>query len=167
MLNLKINLLFFLFTLMIASCNSITKENKAISGIDEMQWMLGEWKQIITDPAHLYLENWERLNDSTYAGTSAMLDGADTLFSESIQIRFSKKGAPVYSTNVYNGKSSHQVVFILIESSDKKLVFENKQNDFPQRVIYYQTPSDSLIAIINGNENGKFKEQYFSMGRNK
>lgn len=154
-------ILIFLF----ASCNNVPKETKSESNIDTYQWMLGDWIQFIADTTAIYKEKWEKLNDSTYLGSSVMMDGSDTLFSESVQLKTRASGAPVYSTTVFEGKSSHQVDFTLIESGDKRAVFENKENDFPQRVIYYQSGADSLIAIINGNENRQFKEQYFSMGR--
>jgi hypothetical protein len=157
----------FILNFLFVSCNNAPKETKSESNIDVFQWILGDWVQSITDTTMIYNEKWEKLNDSTYTASSEMMNGSDTLFSESVQLKTRASDAPVYSTTIHEGKSLHRVDFILVESGDKKAVFENKENDFPQRVIYFKSGSDSLIAITNGTENGLFKEQYFSMGRKK
>jgi hypothetical protein len=43
--------------------------------------------------------------------------------------------------------------FTLVDCGDRSVVFENKQHDFPQRVIY-RRESDQLIARIEGTIGG-------------
>jgi len=47
------------------------------------------------------------------------------------------------------------------------MTFENKDHDFPQRIIYKNTGQDSLYARVEGNDKGKFRKEEFAMRRNK
>ena len=45
--------------------------------------------------------------------------------------------------------------FKLVESKDKRVVFENKQHDFPKRILYWLTPDGALHARIEGDPGDK------------
>jgi hypothetical protein len=45
--------------------------------------------------------------------------------------------------------------FCAIEMSDRRVVFENKEHDFPQRVLYWLDDEGRLHARIEGSEGGK------------
>jgi hypothetical protein len=45
--------------------------------------------------------------------------------------------------------------FKLIEQSNKRVVFENTEHDFPRRIIYWMTDDGSLHAKIEGTLGGK------------
>lgn len=44
--------------------------------------------------------------------------------------------------------------FAAIEADDQHVVFENRKNDFPQRILY-QREKDALLATIEGEIDGK------------
>ena len=48
--------------------------------------------------------------------------------------------------------------FRLIELKNKRVVFENPEHDFPQRIIYWLGDDGALHAKIEGTENGKSAE---------
>jgi hypothetical protein len=52
-----------------------------------------------------------------------------------------------------------------VKVNDNQAIFENPQNDFPQRVIYQRTIDGSLLASLEGTESGKAKRVDFAMKR--
>jgi hypothetical protein len=45
--------------------------------------------------------------------------------------------------------------FKLVEHAEKRVVFENKDHDFPQRILYWIDADGSLAARIEGTLGGK------------
>jgi hypothetical protein len=45
--------------------------------------------------------------------------------------------------------------FKLVELAEKKVVFENKEHDFPQRILYWLDESGAMHARIEGPRGGK------------
>jgi len=46
-------------------------------------------------------------------------------------------------------------VFHSVDVAAGRVVFENREHDFPQRVGYQQTAPDGLTAWVEGNDHGK------------
>ena len=59
-------------------------------------------------------------------------------------------------------KNQKIALFAIVEYSPKKITFENKEHDFPQRIIYEFHKCGKLTAAIEGNVNGKCKRTEFS-----
>jgi hypothetical protein len=55
--------------------------------------------------------------------------------------------------------------FLSIELTASKVVFENREHDFPQRVGYERTAPDTLSAWIDGTINGKARRVEFPYKR--
>jgi hypothetical protein len=55
------------------------------------------------------------------------------------------------------------VMFTLIESEPGVWIFENKEHDFPQRVVYSQKTDGSLFAWIEGEQKGQFMKDEYAM----
>jgi hypothetical protein len=49
----------------------------------------------------------------------------------------------------------------LINSEENKFIFENKEHDFPQRIIYHFTSEKILNASIEGEAGGTLKRKEF------
>jgi hypothetical protein len=56
-----------------------------------------------------------------------------------------------------------RVSFPLKDSFGGKLIFENKEHDFPQRVIYERKDPGLLLAAIEGTYKGKEEREEFQM----
>lgn len=54
--------------------------------------------------------------------------------------------------------------FKMIEMAANKVVFENPEHDFPQRIIY-EREGDTLTARIEGTQNGEPHHQQWSWQR--
>ncbi|MES2558314.1 MAG: DUF6265 family protein [Bacteroidota bacterium] len=124
--------------------------------------LLGNWQNQF--PEGVAAESWEQLNDSTYAGKSFVVMGADTVSSETLVLQ--QRGKEVlYIPTVKDQNNGESVSFLLTSLNDKQLVFENPKHDFPQKISYTFISNDSVVAEISGNIDGKPKAEQFPMKR--
>jgi hypothetical protein len=153
--------------IIICSCKNSTNTNdenseNQLPDIDRMEWLLGSWKSI-TDEDQLF-EIWTKENDTVYNGKSIMIVGNDTVFTETISLQ--RIGNDLfYFPTVRDHNNGRAITFKLISAKDDIFVFENKEHDFPQRIIYRNPYPDSLYARIEGEEKGVFRHQEFNLVR--
>lgn len=142
----------------LASCN-----NKTYPELDKAKWLLGNWEHII--PEGRFTESWEEENDSVYAGKSFFITAAkDTTFAEYIQLT-EDDGKLKYIVSVKGQNGEEPVAFTLTQASDRQLVFENPQHDFPDKIIYRKISADSVVAEISGLQNGRPSAEVFPLER--
>jgi hypothetical protein len=67
----------------------------------------------------------------------------------------------------YEAHPSQQpsAVFLSTEATDARVVFENPDHDFPQRVGYERQGVDGLLAWIEGSQNGRTRRVEFPYRR--
>ncbi len=58
-----------------------------------------------------------------------------------------------------------RTLFVLVALGGSSVVFENPAHDFPQRISYRRTETDSLIAQIEGTINGRERVVRFPYAR--
>jgi hypothetical protein len=116
----------------------------------------GLWKMEIEN-AEIY-EEWQLVNKNELIGTSYSLENGIKIINENLWIKkFMDKWAYIAVT-----ANEDITLFPLVEHSPKKLIFENKEHDFPQRIIYEFHKDGKLTAAIEGNVNGGLKRKEFS-----
>jgi hypothetical protein len=130
--------------------------------LNQLEWLLGSWANL-SDEGNFY-ENWARTNDSVFTAFSYMTISGDTVFSESVTLEMLGNDL-LYIVSVADQNDAKPVSFKLVSSNKGEFVFENKEHDFPQRIIYKNPTPDSLHAMIEGMINGKFSRQDFPMKR--
>lgn len=145
-------ILFFLIAMFVSA--------NARAQIDKAGWLLGQW-QNKTARGVMY-ERWTKADDSTFHGKSFYLNGADTVVTETIQIR-QRGGILYYVPTVKNQNNGQAVSFKLSTISENTLVFENPQHDFPQKISYTLLNKESLLAEIAGTVNGQHRARQFPM----
>jgi hypothetical protein len=152
---------FILYIILVSACGGTKLEkhtNDSSYKINMPQWLLGNWQDTSTQ-AHLY-ENWQLVNDSTYNAISCVTIKGDTVFNEKVVLQ-QRNNCLTYNVKV---KKQASVSFVLVSNNTSKAqIFENKNNGFPQQIIYTHPTSDSLVASITGTDNGKFKQEFFKM----
>ena len=133
---------------------------KSISELTELEWVLGKWQ---VNESRSY-EEWEKVNKDLYRGKGYKVRKNDTLITETIDLV--KRGDAIfYIPSVSDQNEGKPVEFKLISKKEEELIFENKEHDFPQRIIYIKT-SDSLIdARIEGIKQGFFSEVKFKLNK--
>ena len=114
--------------------------------------LCGDWR--IQASGGVMYESWKNVSASEMQGRSYKLNGKDTITFETVKLAKLSEGI-FYIPIVSNENDGKPVPFRLISSADKKYVFENKEHDFPQRIVYHLITKDSVHAWIEGTQNGK------------
>lgn len=99
-------------------------------------------------------EEWQVSGDNQLTGRRYKINNNDTMVLENVVI--SLQGNAIFYTPVVRDQNNQQPVpFKLISYNNNKYVFENKEHDYPQRVIYELTSANDLRARIEGRKGGK------------
>ena len=114
--------------------------------------LTGDWR--IQASRGVMYESWKNLSAGEMQGRSYKLNGKDTIVFENVRLAKRSEGI-FYIPVVSNENDGKPVPFRLISTADKKYVFENKEHDYPQRIIYHLITKDSVHAWIEGTQNGK------------
>lgn len=139
------------------SCLSDESQNdsgdeKVNATLEPVIWLEGTWVNESTfgfkqPPQYLY-ESWEVFPDSI-SGIGYNVQGEDTTITERIAIMV------VNNKLTYVARPNNQamVTFTLTHSASNEWIFENKANDFPQKLVYKKLPNDSLSVTLEGVQN--------------
>jgi hypothetical protein len=136
------------------------------SDLQDLQWLVGQWKDQLGK--NTYYESWKSTNYGTLEGSASMVNPqGKTILTEVLRIE--KIGSHVvYIAAV---KKNQPVLFTLIDTSEEnnkpKWLFENREHDFPQRIIYTRESPDSLVARVEGVHKGKKEKEEFRLIREK
>lgn len=161
----KINLfvLLTIISIVLFSCKKeITLEAKNYDKINQLTWLLGEWKNTTTESD--FTEKWTQKTDSSYTGKSYVLVGKDTVFNENVVLE-QRNDSLFYNVSVKNEVTSETISFYMTKSDNKQLIFENPKHDFPTKIVYNKISKDSIFAEIFGKQDGKEVKEVFPMKR--
>lgn len=139
-------------------------DNNEKDKIKTAHWLLGQWETKSEDGT--LTETWKKANDSTYNGHSFFLKGKDTIHYETIVLQQIEEQLS-YNANVRGQNDDKPVAFLLTETKENQLVFENPAHDYPQKISYTQVSKDSLVAEISGIQSGKPSSEKYVMLRTK
>jgi len=152
------------------SCGTKTEKKspdpspRTYTQLQKAAWLAGTWEN--ATPEGTLTESWSWQNDSVMSGASYFINGKDTFSSETI--RLEQSGTEVYYIpTVKDQNAGKPVKFRLTSSTDKMLVFENPEHDFPKKITYNHVNDSSLVAEISGTVNGELHAEQFPMWRKK
>ena len=146
--------------LVLASCKE--DKSRTYEKINAANWLLGNWESKSVEGN--LTESWKKANDSTFQATSYFIKEKDTLHFETIILK--QKGEKVtYYATVQGQNEDKPIAFKLKTASEKELLFENLQHDYPQIINYTPITADSLVVKISGMQQGKPSSEQFSMTR--
>lgn len=152
----KITLLMLLAV--VVSCQK--KESVEKDKIKIADWLIGNWEN--KSPDGLLTEDWQKVNDSTFSATSYFIKGKDTLHFEKIVL--SQKGEKLTYSATVNGQNNDKAIdFPSTSETATKLVFENPQHDYPQKITYTKGANNTLTAEVTGKLQGKLTTERFIM----
>lgn len=116
----------------------------------------GKWKMDV-DESEVF-EFWEIVSDTELFGSSYILENGEKYISENMYL---KKFADQWAY-VAIPEDQTMTLFVLVDYSSKKFVFENLEHDFPQRIIYEFHKDGKMTAAIEDSENSENKRMEFS-----
>ena len=117
--------------------------------IADLAWMAGSWAG---ESRGIQMEeHWTKHLGNSMVGVHRDVGKGRTMLFEFLRIE--QQGDRIVYLSMPNGRSP-ATPFPLKEMSGTRVVFENPQHDFPQRIIYWKDGND-LRARIEGTMNGK------------
>jgi hypothetical protein len=151
-------LLLLLFT----ACATPSFAQWTYKDFRKLENLEGSW-EMKTDKGYIQ-EKWTRVDDSTFEGKNYSITRGVVILEERMKIVQTNEGIFFIATVTYQNKGL-PVSFKLISIKNNEFVFENKEHDFPQQVMYHVKSDDNLFAFINGNTEKGFKKIDFSFYR--
>ncbi|MBN8702858.1 MAG: hypothetical protein J0M08_07320 [Bacteroidetes bacterium] len=121
---------------------------------NRFDWLIGTWHS--TMDGSPFTEIWLK-KENTYYGKAFILNNTDTVFSETLRIeKIDNHWVFIASIN-----HSAPTLFTLIENDTNTLIFENKEHDFPNKVVYENKGHKNMIAWIEGKVKGETKKEEY------
>ncbi|TRW27418.1 hypothetical protein FMM05_01915 [Flavobacterium zepuense] len=143
--------------------NTNTSEDKSVTAnVQNASWLIGNWGNTLPDGS--FIEKWTKESDSVYKAESYFIANNDTLFSEYVTLG-KINDTLAYTVTVPDQNNEKPVSFKLTSMSGDKMVFENPQHDYPNKIEYTKINADSIVAVISGAKKGKQASETFAMAR--
>jgi len=130
----------------------------AATELSDLGWMAGNWTGV-QDGIEME-ESWLAPKGGSMLGVHRDIRNGRTVSFEFFRIEATAEGITYWASP--RGKPA--TPFHLVESSGQRVVFENAQHDFPQRIIYWLA-GDKLHAKIEGLLKGKPAAEEWSWQR--
>jgi uncharacterized protein YfiM (DUF2279 family) len=124
-------------------------QGAAVTDLSKLAWLAGHWTG--TDQGIEMEEHWLAPKANTMMGLHRDVKGGRTISFEFLRIEATADGITYWASP--RGKPA--TPFRLKEAQDKRVVFENPEHDFPQRIIYWLGADGSLHAKTEGTISGK------------
>jgi len=147
-----------------ASAASAQKEpiKPIAADISSFSWFSGCWETSVPEKHMTVMEMWSKPAGGTLIGVSRTVTKDKTTAFEYIRI---VHGADGIEYIVKPSPNSGETAFRLKAINEKEVIFENLNNDFPQRIIYRRGSPDALFARIEATSEGKTRGIDFPMLR--
>jgi hypothetical protein len=113
-----------------------------------LAWLAGTW-QGQKDGVEME-EHWTEPRGGALLGLHRDVKGGRVVSFEFLRIQKTDAGVVYFASP----GSKPPVPFTLVEQADKRVVFENRQHDFPQRILYWLDAKGALHARIEGPQGG-------------
>ena len=127
--------------------------------IDDVAWLGGCWE--MTAGARVTSEQWMAPGGKAMLGVSRTVQGNLLVEYEFIILREQGERLEYHAQPAGQPAAS----FLSRELTGTQVVFENAQHDFPQRIGYTRTGSDTLLAWIEGTAAGQARRREFPYRR--
>ncbi len=122
----------------------------------KLGWLQGCWAAVNQDRA--VEEQWMAPRGKTMIGSSRTVEGANLVTYEFMMIR--DQGDRLAFEVRPSGKAP--VVFTSSALTDSSVVFENAQQEFPQKIGYRKEGDNAVLAWIEGQRNGETSHAEFA-----
>lgn len=117
--------------------------------IEQLAWLSGCWE--LTLPERTVEEHWLAPRGQAMIGVSRTVRNGRMTEYETVVLRVQE------NQFAYEAHPSGQpsAVFVAREATDARVVFENAEHDYPQKVGYERQSTDRLSAWIEGTQSGQ------------
>ncbi len=134
--------------------------SSAGADISDLKWMAGCWAQDGREAGSV--EQWTAPAGGTMLGMSRTVSGGKTVAFEYLRIVEQEDG---WFGLIASPSGQETARFKLVSISENEVVFENKEHDFPQRIVYRLIGNGKLLGRIEGIVDGAERGADFPMTR--
>lgn len=149
-MNTRIKHLLFFFSFFVFSCSA---PQPKVNVYD----LAGTWQ---ASEGPILYEAWHIRPDSSLHGISFSVNQADTLLLEEMRIDYVEDNWHLF-VHIPDEGSSEETAFALVKQEKSSWVFENAENEYPNRIIYNILSDSTLYARIENMRGNQQKEFHF------
>ncbi len=134
--------------------------------VNDLSFMAGAWTAEIW--GGIFEEHWLPAVGGTMQSVGRFISKGKVDFMEFASIEMGEKGLVMWM--ILGAPSKSRGVpkpFALSNLKDLRVVFTNKENDYPTNICYEPGKAGMLICTLEGKENGKEKTEVFNFRRMK
>ena len=128
---------------------ALQAQSPAASEIQRLGWMEGRWSG--TKDGVAIEEHWTSPSGDALLGMNKTVKGGRMVSFESLRIAAIKDGIAYLASP----QGVPPTPFKLVELAEKKVTFENREHDFPQRILYWLDEAGAMHARIEGPQAGQ------------
>jgi hypothetical protein len=129
------------------------------AGVQRVAWLQGCWA--VVSPERTIEEHWMVPRGRSMVGVGRTVRG-DTLVEYELVVIREQGDQLAYEAHPAGQPAA---VFLSREVTDSSVLFENLQHDFPQRIGYARRGADTLLAWIEGTQQGQVRRIEFPYRR--
>ena len=124
----------------------------AADPVESLGWMSGTWRA--ERDGRIIEETWSGVHGGVLLGMHKAIRKDGTVWFEFLRIA-KVDGTPAYIAQPGGGQPT---IFLLKEHGEHRVLFENLEHDFPQRIIY-RREGNELCARVEGDVDGTSRHQ--------
>lgn len=145
--------------LIVCALSIFTMGTAAAPALSRLHWLAGTWQW--AKDGRVVTETWMPPAGNTMPGMSRTVADGATREYEFLLLR-EEAGRITY---VAKPSGQDETIFVLRSMKDNEVIFENPTHDFPQLIIYRLNPDGTLLAAIEGMDQGKVRRVEFPYRR--
>ena len=126
--------------------------------IDDLAWLSGCWAAANREVGSG--DQWMPPAGGTMIGVSRSVRDGETVAFEFIRIVEQEDGGLEF---IASPSGQNTTSFFMLSLSDREVIFENPDHDFPQRIIYRLMSDEDLLGRIEGTIDGTERAVDFPM----
>ena len=126
--------------------------------IDDLAWLSGCWMSSNQEPGSA--EHWMLPAGGTMIGMNRTVRGGKTVAFEFMRIVEQEDGGLEF---IASPSGQNTTGFTMTNVSNREVIFENPDHDFPQRIIYRLVSDEELLGRIEGTIDGVERAADFPM----
>ena len=152
----KYFILIILLVLVQFSSNAQKPNLKALS------FLTGSWE--MKTKTGKIVERWQKHSDSLTGSSHKYNAKGDSVLTETIVLK-KIDGSWNLCVTGYEKGNEGKTNFKMISTANNTFIFENKEHDFPQRIVYQNKGKTELLAWIEGEIAGEKRKMEFPYQR--
>ena len=142
---------FCLIVLVLSFSLGVSGQQVKDQTVNDLSWMSGCWEKKGKSAGSFMSETWTKPAGMMLGIGRTVRNGKVRAFE---YLRIIKKDSSIY----YVAKPSSakmETLFKLTSLKNKRVVFENPEHDFPQRIVYALADEQTMSVRVDADKNGK------------